>query len=153
MKEDLGVGMGAEGVAQGDEPLAQGLIVVDLAVESDDQVMVFVIDGLVSAFEVDDAQAAEAQGRVVIHMLPIGVGPAVDDLVGHRLQKTGFFDRGKIVDKTGDSAHNSSLSSALADTNPSVRGSREEREENLGRLLRIGRIICEGKFVRRRAYP
>ena len=138
MKEDLGVGMGAEGVAQGDEPLAQGLVVVDFAVEGDDQVMVFVIDGLVSAFEVDDAQAAEAQGRVVIHMLPIGVGPAVGDLVGHRLQKTGFFDRGKIVDKTGDSAHNSSLSSALADTNPSVRGSREEREENLGRLLRIG---------------
>jgi len=53
------VAVGAVLMAFGDQGLAQGAVVVDFAVEDDPERAIFVGDGLVAGFEVDDAEAAQ----------------------------------------------------------------------------------------------
>ena len=55
MHEHLGVGLGAKGVAAGDEFGAQFAVVVDLAVEDDADRFVLIPDRLRAALQVDDA--------------------------------------------------------------------------------------------------
>ncbi len=84
MDKHLGVGVGREDVAERDQLVLERLVVVDLAVEHDDERAVLVVDGLGTVLEADDRQAAEAEGDIFVDVLTIAVGAAVDDAVHHR---------------------------------------------------------------------
>src|SRR3990172_8764586 len=77
MKNDLGVAPGREAMAAAGELLAQRAVVVDLAVQDEPQRAVFVGERLLAAFEVDDAQAAEAQAGVGAREEAVAVRAAV----------------------------------------------------------------------------
>ena len=67
VQQDFGVGSGAEDVALGFELFAQFAVVVDFAVEGDDELAVGAVHGLRAALgEVDDGQAAVAQGDAAV---------------------------------------------------------------------------------------
>jgi hypothetical protein len=67
VQQHLGVGAGAEDVALRLQLAAQLAVVVDLAVEGDDELAVGTHHGLCAALaEVDDGQAAVAQGDAAI---------------------------------------------------------------------------------------
>src|SRR5665213_1635885 len=63
----------------------QILIVVDLAIINHPQRPVFVRDGLMSAGEVDDTQAAHAEGAAPVDVIAAVVGTAITDLIAHPL--------------------------------------------------------------------
>ena len=83
--QHLAVGLGGEAVTTGDQLLAQLLVVVDLAVEGEDQGLVLVVDGLMSRLEVDDRQAAKAHGDGFVAVIAVGIGTAMGDDVRHAL--------------------------------------------------------------------
>ena len=63
VQQDLGIRAGGEGVPGGLQLFAQGLEVVDFAVEHDDEAAVLVIHRLAAALQVDDGQAALPPAR------------------------------------------------------------------------------------------
>jgi hypothetical protein len=99
--DDFGVGVAAEHVAPAQQFLADGLEVVDLAVEDDLDVAVLVGHGLAAVFgEVDDAQSAVAEGDMVVAVVAVLIRAAVPDGIGH------FRDQLLIPPgKAGNSAH------------------------------------------------
>src|SRR5437016_2023867 len=76
------VGASSESVPARLERAPELLEVVDLTVEDDSKSVVFVKQGLMSALEVDNAEAPHAESNRTIHKDPFVVGPAVDH-VGH----------------------------------------------------------------------
>ena len=104
--DGLGVAVRDKRVTHRLELGAQLLEVVDLAVERDGHRAVGVLHGLARALEVDDAQAAEAHGDVVVHEEALVVGPAVGDAVGHVLDD-GLVGLPVVVDRgeSHESAH------------------------------------------------
>ena len=103
VQQDLGIRAGGEGVPGGLQLFAQGLEVVNFAVEHDDEAAVLVIHRLAAALQVDDGQAALPQRDRAFQKLALAVRPAVGDAVHHRLQDLGrVFPR---ADKTNDSTH------------------------------------------------
>ena len=104
--DGLGVAVRDELVAQRLKLGAQLLEVVDLAVERDGHRAVGVLHGLARALEVDDAQAAEAHGDVVVHEEALVVGPAMGDAIGHVLDD-GLVGIGIVIDRgeSHESAH------------------------------------------------
>ena len=105
MQQHLGVAFGGEGVSGRDQFLTQRLIVVDLAVEGDDLRAILVVDGLLAAAEVDDAEPSMAERRVLVDVMAFAVRPAMRDHVGHTLEDRAFHVNGHIVDETSNSAH------------------------------------------------
>ena len=101
VQDGFGVAIGEEGVARSLQFFAQVLEVVDFAVEGDDDIALLVLHGLVALRQVDDGQAAEAHGDVVVHKVPVLIGAAVLDAVGHVLHDR--FVCGLIVINRGES--------------------------------------------------
>ncbi len=66
----------------------QLLEIVDLAVVSDRDSVVFVEQGLRPARQVDDRQSAVAQADSRLHMQPAAIGPAVSENVSHPPQQS-----------------------------------------------------------------
>ena len=68
MDDHFGVGVGIEAMAGLFEFLAQLGEIVNFAVEHHPDGFVFIVDGLVAAGQVDDAEPAHAQADVVLHI-------------------------------------------------------------------------------------
>ena len=108
MQDDLGITVGLENVTLGLQLGAQVHKVEDLAVENDDNGAVLVIHGLLAGGQVDDAQAAEAQGYgvfggVTAQVVALHIRPAVDDAVGHPMQDS--LTLGAHAGKTNKTTH------------------------------------------------
>ena len=89
--DDLGVAVGLEDVALGLQLGAQIHKVIDLAVENADNRAILIVHGLLACSQVNDAQAAEAQcnggaGILAADVIPLHIGTAVNDAVGHFVQ-------------------------------------------------------------------
>ena len=130
-KQNLGVGVLLERPTFGFELRAQIAIVVNLAVENDDEVALRVHfgrrtagvavriarrgcdlrvvlagganHGLASAFKVDQGQATVAQGDAVVDVLTLAVGAAVRDDVAHGLQRGHVLF--SCLSESADAAH------------------------------------------------
>ena len=105
MQDDLGVGLGGEGMSQVDQLAAQFTVVVDLPVHGDGHGGVLVEDGLVAALQVDDAQAPKTQSHPPINEMPLIVGASVGNDVRHPLEHGRFFLGRGVVDEPSNSAH------------------------------------------------
>src|SRR6476619_4412519 len=88
MGEHFDVAAGAERVPFFNQGGSQLAIVVDLAITNYDDGFVFIEEGLVAAFEVDDAQPAKAETDIVRNEVARRIRPAMNELVGHFLQQT-----------------------------------------------------------------
>ena len=85
MEQNLGIAFAGKTVAGAQELTAQLLVVVDLAVESDDQIAVFVFHRLVTGVQIDDGQPSKAHGDVIIQIAPLAIWPTVYDAIRHSL--------------------------------------------------------------------
>ena len=110
MQQHLGVAFGGEGVAGLDKLFAKRLIVVDLTVEGDDQRTVLVINRLLAATQIDDAQSAVPQRRMLVDVMPLAVRSTMRDDIGHALEHRALGIDGHIVDESSDSTHKGCLS-------------------------------------------
>src|SRR5438874_3235768 len=102
MEDDFGIAATSKPMALAIEEPSQFAIVVDLAVEHDDQRVVFVPDRLMPAFHIDDGQTARTQRRARLVEEPLIVGTAVTHCARHRahLQRLD----GRTVTTLNDSA-------------------------------------------------
>jgi hypothetical protein len=106
VEDDLGVALGAEAVAGGDELRAQLDVVEDLAVEDDPQSLVLVGHRLLAAGQIDDRQAGVGQPGARVAVGPELVGPAVVHRPQHPGQSRGLGSRAVAQrDQTGDATH------------------------------------------------
>ena len=104
VQEALGVGSTVELIALGLELGAKLLEVVDLAVEDDNDAAVLIGHGLSAGLgQVEDRQAAEAQGNAAVDKLAAHVGTTMDDAVHHLGEHLGLVIR--PTDKTDKTAH------------------------------------------------
>ena len=104
VQEALGVGAAVELIALGLELGAKLLEVVDLAVEDDNDAAVLIGHGLSAGLgQVEDRQAAEAEGNAAVDKLTAHVGTAMDDAVHHLGEHLGLVIR--PTDKTDKTAH------------------------------------------------
>ena len=105
MNDGLGVAARAVAVALPLEVGAQGCVVVDLSIECDPDAVVLVGERLMSAGEIDDGKAPEAEegGRVGVKALVIGA--AMAHAIGHATDGFGAFLPRKIAEDSADTAH------------------------------------------------
>ena len=104
VQEALGVGAAVELVALGLELGAKLLEVVNLAVKDDDDAAVLICHGLGAGLsQVEDRQAAEAEGDAAVDKLAAHVGTTMDDAVHHLGEHLGLVIR--PTDKTDKTAH------------------------------------------------
>src|SRR5450755_3787082 len=87
MDENFGVGLSGEAMAAEKQSFAQLAIVVELTVEEDGCVVSFIPDGLIAAGQIDDAEAAHAEGQArgarIVEKKTFVVGSAVLQGGGH----------------------------------------------------------------------
>ena len=85
---------------------AQGLEVVNFAVEHDDEAAVLVEHRLAAALQVDDGQAAVAERDAVVDKIALAVRAAVGDEVGHLLHNGARLARLVVLfSKAGNATH------------------------------------------------
>jgi hypothetical protein len=100
-EEDLGVGGAAPG--EGTEFLAEVLVVVDLAVEGDDEALRGGGHGLVPGRrEIEDGEPAVSEGDAVAAPGPSTIGPPVAERVGQAIEDAGLDS---LPAHTNDAAH------------------------------------------------
>src|SRR6478672_13745859 len=93
-------------MAAGQEPRAELLVVVDLAVEHDVDGPILVRHRLMPAGHVDDAEAAHADGDARRDVIPVVVGPAMPNGVAHAAEPVRGVRRvGRATGEAGYSAH------------------------------------------------
>lgn len=112
MEDDLGVAAGAEYMAVAFQLSAQFAVVVDLAAvgEGEQGAAITLLDehGLFAALDVDDGEAAVAQGGVGVQPDAAGVGAAAGHGPGHGVEGGGGLGGGEVLvvgDPSGDAAH------------------------------------------------
>ena len=106
VEDDLGVGLRLEADALPGQLVAEGAVVVDLAVEDDPRRAAGVRDGLVTALGVDDGEAAAGEAHDVGVIDAVVVGPSVR-LCGVHGTQHGRVHPLRTVDleEAGDAAH------------------------------------------------
>jgi hypothetical protein len=85
MHENFGVAVGLEAMAAVDQHPSQALIVVYLAIVNDPYGAIFVMNRLVTAFEIDNRQAPHSEDNVSILEKAMVVRPPVNDGIGHAM--------------------------------------------------------------------
>jgi hypothetical protein len=85
--DGFGVAVGVEGVTQFFELFPQLEIVVDLAVEDYPGTAISIVNGLLTAFEVDNCEATHRQTHRAVDVEAILVRPAVTNGVIHPRQQ------------------------------------------------------------------
>ncbi len=108
MDPGLGVATGGEGVALGQQFLAEFGILEELAVEGDPDRAVLVGDRLPASGKVDDREPPGAQDHARLGVKLLVVRPSVSDRAGHR-QEPGDGKLAAIdpIQGPGDSTHGS----------------------------------------------
>jgi hypothetical protein len=108
VEDDLPVAPGAEPVPRALELGTDVEVVVDLAVEHEGEGSFLVEERLVSALEVDDREAPEAEVAGPVHDLALVVGAPVREEIAHALEdrQVGLAGRPQIED-SADSTHQS----------------------------------------------
>ncbi len=81
--DDLGVGVGVETVAAGQQSGLEGREIEDLAVVDDPDRRVLVVDGLAPGGQIDDAQAAHPQRNRPVGVITVFIRAPVNDDVAH----------------------------------------------------------------------
>src|SRR5881275_3181542 len=106
MQDGFRVALGGERVAARDQTAPQLRVVVDLPVEHDHRRPILVEDRLVTAREVDDAEATHAQADGTVYVDALVVGAPMPDGVAH-LPNHGRGDGMSRVamDDADDAAH------------------------------------------------
>src|SRR5262249_6492140 len=112
--DHLGVGAGAEGVAERFEARAQLGEVVDLAVEHRDDLAVLARHRLVAAREGDDRKAAGPEGRLAVAVEALRVGAAHRHRGGEGRHFAGLDPAAADVDHAADAAHRSYFPAPIA---------------------------------------
>src|SRR5262249_42207917 len=88
MRNDLGIGViRGESVSSGGELLPELYEVVYLAVEHCLDGSVFVRDGLMAGFDVDDAEPAHPEVRAILDVEAVLIRPPMHDTAGHLPQQ------------------------------------------------------------------
>src|SRR6185369_10439411 len=101
----FGVAVGVESVAQLLEFFAQLEIVVDLAVEDDPRAAILIVDGLLSALEVNDGQAAHRQTNGAVHVETVFIRAAMTDSFIHPPQQLLVNRLAVVPNDSCDSTH------------------------------------------------
>ena len=104
--------LGGEAMTLARQIFAESLVVVNLAVENNPDGAVFIGDRLMASGEVDDAQSPHTDRATAIDMETFVVGPAMDDLVAHRLD-AGGRSQATTLPIAGNSAHSGRNSPSL----------------------------------------
>src|SRR5262245_24867348 len=84
MDQHLGIGMGGEPVATGDQVPAYFLEIIDLAIEYNPDRSVFIADGLVPGIKIDNREPAHTERDMPAEIETVIVRAAMRDLCGHR---------------------------------------------------------------------
>ena len=103
--DHLGVALRGERWPRALQLRAQLAVVVDLAVQDDDDRAVLVEDRLVAGLEVDDAQALDAEARAPAMMEPARVRAAVLEPRAHAREQLRVDRLAVGADLSDDSAH------------------------------------------------
>ena len=103
--DDLRVALRLEMIAAGFQRVAKLLEVIDLPVEYDDDGSVLIEHGLMSAAEVDDAEAAHTQGYRVVDKDALVVGATMMHLPQHLPHDALRRLRIRAADYSADSTH------------------------------------------------
>ena len=109
VEHDLGIGIGEESMAGGDQLVPQEPVVVYLAVICQHVPAVGADHGLLAQGGVDDGQTAVGDGAVLVQVMSLAVGAPVADGVPHRPERAGV--RGRAGDEAGETTHMRSSSS------------------------------------------
>ena len=110
MHENLGVAVGLETVASIDQHPSQALIVIYLAIVNDPYRAIFVMNRLVTAFEIDNRQATHSEDNVSILEKAMVVRPPMNDGIGHAMYIVQTVTATVVFpDYAYDAAHNESL--------------------------------------------
>ena len=90
-----------------------GLMIVDLAVEADDDGAALIGHGLLAAGDIDDGQPAMAEGEVRFEMKTVPVRAAMSHRIGHPANPPSRRDvRIQRMKKAGHAAHNNATPTA-----------------------------------------
>ena len=104
-ENNLRIRLGTKAMPLSFQAGTQITVVVNLAIENNDQTCVLVVDGLVAGSDVDNGQTASAEKSVRILVVPGMVGATVPQAHSHGLRKV----RGKWASvrsyETENSAH------------------------------------------------
>lgn len=112
--DHLGVRLRVEAVSFGHEAVAQLDVVEYLAIENHPDGAIFVVDRLVAALHVDDAQARMAEAHGAIQMEPRAVRTAMAKHCNHRMQLGAIRARPvHAAQYSGDAAHRSDLPASV----------------------------------------
>ena len=79
MHDDFGIGLTLEDMPFGEEEFAQLLVVINLAVENDPDIVVFVGQRLMAALDVNNAQTPHGQADILFDEEAFVVGPSMRD--------------------------------------------------------------------------
>ena len=107
--EHLGIAIGAQGMAAGAQFLAQFLKVVYLAIEDHRDRAVLVMQRLAGTLEVDDRQSPMPERDAGALVDAIGIGAAMGEAMGHRLDGVREVALGAGIEHSGNAAHRLSL--------------------------------------------
>ena len=110
MNDRFCIGAGGELVAASDEIASEIGVVVDLAIENDNDRSVFIKDRLLSAAEVDDAQPSMAEADVVLDKITVIIRTAMRLSRCHALDEAALDGFSRVeVDDPANPAHKLSL--------------------------------------------
>jgi hypothetical protein len=106
MQNSFGVAMGPELVAARQEIRTEIAVIINFAVERDPDGLVLIGDGLVTARQIDDAQAAVSQAHGSIQVKALIIRPSMRHRVRSALKRNGVggLTRTEIVNST-NAAH------------------------------------------------
>jgi hypothetical protein len=89
VNDDLGVATSAKPVPTANQPLAQGYMIVNFAIEHDPDRVVFVADWLMPGCKIYDAEAAHAQSNIALRERALVIGTTMDNGARHPAQDFG----------------------------------------------------------------
>jgi hypothetical protein len=106
MDDGFGIALRAVTVPASLQVLAQVPVVIDFPVEYDPDVAIFVTERLVTALDIDNAEAAHGQSGVAVDKEAVVVGTAMNDLPVHRRQQLTIHSLNRVgMENAADSTH------------------------------------------------
>src|SRR5580692_8927355 len=106
MRDHFGVGVGIEAMTASLQARSQFWKVVDLPIEHDPNRFIFVVDWLMSACQINDAQPTHAEANVGLHIHAFVVRAAMHNALAHPVNDRFIRGRARFrIQDAGDTAH------------------------------------------------